>query len=89
MEPDKKDQESSLVRYFKYSHLGLQFLLAVGLPTALGIWLDRRWGTKALFTVLGLALGFTAGIYSIYGALFGRRGGRGGGGPEGPSDGRG
>jgi F0F1-type ATP synthase assembly protein I len=70
-----EDDDRTLAQYLKYSHLGIQFLLAVGLPTALGIWLDRRWGTKVLFTLLGLALGFTGGFYSIYGELFGRRGG--------------
>lgn len=81
MAKERGDDERSLARYLKYSHLGFQFLLAVGVPTGLGIWLDRRWGTKVLFTLLGLALGFTAGVYSIYGELFGRRDGRGGKGP--------
>lgn len=74
-------------RYLRYSHLGLQFLIAVGLPTWLGIWLDRRWGTTVLFTLLGLALGFTAGIFSIYAELFKRDGRPGGGDRDGGPDG--
>ena len=60
----------SLGEYMKHSHLGLQFLLAVGLPTAGGIWLDSTLGTRVLFTLLGLFLGFAAGVYSLYFELF-------------------
>lgn len=70
-----EDRKEALGKYLRYSHLGIQFLLAVGLPVAGGVYLDQRLGTKVLFTLLGLALGFTAGIYSLYGELFRRRDG--------------
>jgi hypothetical protein len=70
----KREDEDSLVRYLRYSHLGIQFLFSVAVPTGLGIWADRKLGTAVLFTLLGFALGFTGGLYSIYGELFGRRG---------------
>jgi hypothetical protein len=66
----RPDDDRSLARYLRYSHLGIQFLVSIGLPLGLGIWLDRRWGTKVLFTLLGLAAGFTAALYSLYGELF-------------------
>lgn len=69
----KQEEKDSLARYLRYSHLGIQFLLSLGVPLALGIWLDRRLGTKVLFTLLGFALGFAAGIYSLYGELYHRR----------------
>ncbi len=76
-EGDRKEQkERKAAEYLRYSHLGLQFLIGFGLPTAVGIWLDRRWGTVVLFTILGIALGFTAALYSIYGELYGRGGKR-------------
>ena len=31
-----------------------------------GRWLDARWGTEPLFLVIGLLLGLTAGIYSMF-----------------------
>ena len=71
-----EDDRSDLARYLRYSHLGLQFLLSIGVPTGLGIWLDRVAGTKVLFTLVGLVLGFTGGIYSLYGELYGRRNGK-------------
>lgn len=50
--------------------MGLQFLLAVGIPTALGIWADQKLGTLVLFTLLGFAMGFAAGVISIVRELF-------------------
>ena len=66
--PSKDDRHeiSPLVKYLRYSHLGLQFCVAVGVPTGIGIWADRRLGTGVLLTLLGLALGFGAGTYSLY-----------------------
>jgi F0F1-type ATP synthase assembly protein I len=59
-----------LGRYLRYSHLGLQFIVSVGLPLAGGIWLDRKLGTVVLFTLVGLVLGFGAGLFSLYNELF-------------------
>jgi F0F1-type ATP synthase assembly protein I len=83
-----EDGRKAIFRYLQYSHLGIQFLVALLLPIGLGVWLDRLLGTRVLFTLLGMALGFTAGIYSIYGELYRRRaqkprGGDGGGRDEG------
>jgi F0F1-type ATP synthase assembly protein I len=69
----RSDDDRSLARYLRYSHLGIQFLVSIALPLALGIWLDRRWGTKVLFTLLGLAVGFAAALYSLYGELYRKR----------------
>jgi len=62
---DKEPEFSPLVRYLKYSHLGLQFCISVGLPTGVGIWADRRLGTGVLLTLTGLVLGFGAGVYAL------------------------
>lgn len=72
----KQDTERKVREYLRYYNLGLVFLVGFGLPTAVGIWLDRRWGTGAWLTILGAAVGFTTAIYSIYGALYGRKGKR-------------
>ena len=87
MEPSK-DQEPeirALGRYLKYSHLGIQLCVSVGLPTGIGIWADRRLGTGVLLTLVGLALGFTAGLYSLYREVYPSRGPSGG--PPGPGEG--
>lgn len=70
---DSEPQEGPLQKYLKYSHVGMQFFLSVGVPTALGIWLDRRLHTVVAFTLVGLALGFTAGALSAASHLVLRR----------------
>lgn len=63
---DREPGTSPLAKYLRYSHVGLQFGLSVGLPTAAGIWADRYLGTGVLLTLIGLALGFGAGVFSLY-----------------------
>lgn len=66
--PSKKDQSpsSTVAKYLKFSQAGLQFFVSVALPTGVGIWADQRLATGALLTILGLALGFGTGLYSLY-----------------------
>jgi F0F1-type ATP synthase assembly protein I len=61
---------SPLVKYLRFSHVGLEFLAAVAIPTAIGIWADRKLGTGALLAILGLALGFGAGVVSLCRQVF-------------------
>ena len=70
--PSKKGNESSrdLAKYLRYSHLGLQLLVSFCIFTGLGYWLDRKLGTLPLFMLLGLAIGFAGGTYSVYKDLF-------------------
>ena len=67
---DPNKQSKIIGKYLRYSYLGTQLFVSVGLLTGAGLWLDRKAGTIALFTLIGLALGFGAGFYSIYVALF-------------------
>jgi len=77
---NQESQESAFLRYLRFSHLGLQFAITVGLPIGVGIWLDRRLGTGVLLTILGLMLGFGAGVWALCREVFpdGRSGGKGG-----------
>jgi F0F1-type ATP synthase assembly protein I len=45
--------------------VGVQFGLTIFLLTLLGIWLDGRLGTRPLFTVVLLLLGFLGGTWSL------------------------
>ena len=67
---DEEPERSPLAKYLRYSHVGIQFFLAVLLFTGLGVWLDRSLGTVVLFTLLGLVLGFGGGLYSLYREFF-------------------
>lgn len=48
----------------------MQFFLALGLPVAGGVWLDLEFETKAVFTLLGFALGFGSGFYLLYNEIY-------------------
>jgi F0F1-type ATP synthase assembly protein I len=62
-QPDRHDPpDNSPLRYMG---VGVEFIAAVGLPLAAGLWLDSRWGLSPLFTLIGLALGFAAGLYRL------------------------
>ena len=39
--------------------------LEMSLPGVLGFWLDGRWGTGGLFTVLGVVVGFSVGMLQL------------------------
>lgn len=43
--------------------IGLEFAL----PPLAGSWLDRRWGTTPLFTIIGAVMGFAVGMMHLLG----------------------
>ena len=45
--------------------MGVQFALTILLLTLLGIWLDGRFETGTLFTLVLLLLGFVGATYSL------------------------
>jgi len=70
-EPDQGPNKREVLQvYLRFSHLGLQFGATVALFTWGGFWLDRRLGVVPLFTVIGLSVGFGAGFYSLYRAVY-------------------
>jgi F0F1-type ATP synthase assembly protein I len=49
-----------------YAGLGLQFLASILIFLYAGQWLDRRFGTKGIITVVSVLLGAGAAFYSLY-----------------------
>ena len=68
---ERKPEREGYAKYLRHSHIGLQFILPVGLFTWGGIWLGRKLDLEVLFTLLGLALGFAVGFWSLYKELYG------------------
>lgn len=61
-----KDERKRVERkYLRFAGVGIQFALTILLLTFLGIWLDGRFGTGALFTVVLLLLGFAGATWSL------------------------
>jgi ATP synthase protein I len=49
----------------KYAAVGTEFVAAVGLMVLAGVLMDRWLATLPLFTLVGLLVGFAAGIYRL------------------------
>lgn len=47
------------------STLGLEFAAAQGAGLFAGYWLDKRFDTRPVFMLAGLALGFVLGLYIV------------------------
>ncbi|MDD4889921.1 MAG: AtpZ/AtpI family protein [Phycisphaerae bacterium] len=62
--------------YSRYAGMGIEFAAAIALCVAAGWWVDKRCGTMPWFILVGLALGFAAGLYRLVLALGPGRGGK-------------
>ena len=70
MMPDTRSQRNDASgNYARFAGLGITLLLIFSLPTVVGYFLDRLAGTLPLFLLIGLALGFTGGMFYVYRAL--------------------
>lgn len=47
------------------TQLGLTMVVSIGMTSALGIWLDRRFGTSWI-TIIMFVLGAVAGVQSVW-----------------------
>ena len=69
MKPDeqgnKKDDNNSGPSWVSYLGLGTQLAVTVTAMTFLGIWLDKKYNTQPIFTIVCSFLGVTAGIYNF------------------------
>ena len=59
------DRHEAERKYLRFAAVGIQFTLTILLLTLVGIWLDGRLGTKPLFTVVLLFLGFIGATWSL------------------------
>ncbi len=48
------------------TELGLMAVICIGGGLLLGVWLDKKLGTRALFTILLLLLGIGAAFVRVY-----------------------
>jgi ATP synthase protein I len=48
------------------SAVGLSFVFAILIGLGAGLWLDSKLGTSPWLFLLGLGLGFAAGVVNIY-----------------------
>lgn len=56
---------SGMQDFARYSGLGMQLFLTIGIFALGGWWLDSKLGTSPFLLLLGVCVGFGAGFYSI------------------------
>ena len=69
--PTVKQEEADTL---KFAHLGFTFAATLALCICLGFYLDRKWETLPLFTLLGCMGGFAAAFYHLYLSVYGASG---------------
>jgi F0F1-type ATP synthase assembly protein I len=57
------DDRAAFARAMELATLVTTIGLEMVVPSAIGYWLDQRLGSKPAFTVLGVVLGMTVGIW--------------------------
>jgi ATP synthase protein I len=69
MKPDEQDNKKndnySGPGWVSYLGLGTQLAVTVTAMTFLGIWLDKKYNTQPIFTIICSFLGVAAGIYNF------------------------
>lgn len=53
-------------RVVQYSGLGITLMVTILLFLWIGMWLDGKFNTGVVFTLILTAIGFSAGFYSFY-----------------------
>lgn len=62
----KEEMKTSFSTYLTISQVGLVMIIPMILGAAFGHWLDRKFGTDGLWSVLLLLLGIAGGFYGAY-----------------------
>lgn len=65
----KKETKKQFRELWYYSSLSFSIALAIVIGLAIGYWLDTRYDTSPLLTLVFLALGIIAGFRNIYLAM--------------------
>ena len=54
-----------LARATSLAYAAISICAEMVVPIALGYWLDQRWGSQPILTILGVVFGFVAGLWSL------------------------
>ena len=77
MLPIKNDKYgvNSMAEGSKWVSVVTSFVGVMIIPALSGIWIDSLLGTKCLFLILGMILGFVGGMYCLLGMVKANAGG--------------
>ena len=63
---DEEKKENDISSYLKYSHLGIQFIITIGIFLAIGYFIDDLLGTYPIIFAISVFPGFCAAYYLLY-----------------------
>ncbi len=63
--PNRSSEPSSGREFYKYSGLGFEFVVIVGIFAFFGDWADRKWGWEPWGLLAGCGVGLTTGLYFL------------------------
>jgi len=62
---DDSRRDTTVQGMYRLVGIGFEFACTVGVMALLGWYLDRRWNTTPRYLLVGLAVGFAAGLYLL------------------------
>ena len=65
MKPSSTDERSPAVRAYAWASRLTTVSLEMVLPGLVGYWLDLRWKTQPLLTIIGFACGLALGMWHL------------------------
>ena len=65
----KEDTKKLFRQLWYYSSLSFSIALSIVIGLAIGVWLDKRYDTSPVWTLIFLVLGVIAGFRNIYLAM--------------------
>ena len=69
MKKEKKERFQSIKELGYYSSLGLSVSLSIFIGLFLGVWLDKKFDTTPVLTLIGLGMGIVAGFRNLIRAM--------------------
>lgn len=67
--PLKKKEKPALNDFMRYSGLGLQLMVTIGIFIFIGIFIDRHFASSPLWTLIFSFIGIAAGFYHFVKSL--------------------
>lgn len=63
--PSRRGEGNSMAQWHRMAGVGIEFIAAILLCGGIGWWLDGRWNTSPWLLLVGMALGFAVGMWSM------------------------